>query len=184
MTISISRPVTALLAVITAGVLVVGGYAAHAALADHNPTHVTFSGTTVAGVKIATSKTGASVTGPTWTTVPGSGVSVLVPAGKSRLLTATFGGETQCSGPSLSWCSARIVVRKSGATTPAELNPKSGAGYAMDAGNSTDNWEGHSMDRSGVIGAGSWQVYVQLAGTDGTTFYVEDWHFRVQIFNR
>lgn len=184
MTISISRPVQAVLAVLVAGGLVAGGYAAHAAFADHDPNHVTFSGTTVAGVKIATSRTGASANSPTWTSLPGSGLTVSVPSGKSRLISATFSGETQCAGTGLSWCSVRIVARKSGATTPVEMHPKSGIGAAIDAAGSGDNWEGHAVDRSSVLGAGTWQVYVQLAATENTSLHVEDWHFRVQIFNR
>lgn len=115
-----------------------------------------------------------------FTNLPGALISVTVPAGTSRLITARFTAESRCTGVAGRWCSVRVVV-----FTPAggiiELNPQSGIDYAFDSV-AADNWEGHALERSIRLPAGTYRVVVQRAvSVAGTLLRLDDWHFRVDL---
>jgi hypothetical protein len=115
-----------------------------------------------------------------FTNLPGAVVTVTVPAGASRLITARFTAESRCTGAVGRWCSVRVVV-----FTPAggiiELNPQSGIDFAFDSA-ATDNWEGNALERSIRLPAGTYRVLVQRAvNVAGTAFTLDDWHFRVDL---
>lgn len=115
-----------------------------------------------------------------FTDLPGAVISVTVPAGTTRLIGARFTAESQCTGLTNRYCSVRIVA------TPAsggiiELNPQSGIDYAFDTAGS-DQWEGHALERSIRLPAGTYRVRVQRAvNVAGTVFRLDDWHFRVDL---
>jgi hypothetical protein len=112
--------------------------------------------------------------------LPGAVISVTVPAGATRLVTARFTAESQCTGVAGRWCSVRVVVfTPSGGTV--ELNPQSGIDYAFDSA-SNDNFEGNALERSIRLPAGTYRVVVQRAvSVAGTGFRLDDWHFRVEL---
>lgn len=112
--------------------------------------------------------------------LPGAIISVTVPAGTTRLITARFAAESSCTGTTNRWCSVRIILTNAlGATV--EMNPQSGIDYAFDS-TATDLWEGHAMERSYRVPAGTYRVRVQRAvSVAGTVFRLDDWHFRVDV---
>lgn len=112
--------------------------------------------------------------------LPGAVISVTVPAGTSRLISARFTAESQCTGVAGRWCSVRVVASPaSGAII--ELNPQSGIDYAFDS-TATDQWEGNALERSIRLGPGTYRVRVQRAvSVAGTVFRLDDWHFRVDL---
>lgn len=103
---------------------------------------------------------------------------VVVPNGTSRLITARFTGESQCTGSASSWCSVRILVRNNSTGSLVEMFPRSGSDFAFDAG-STDNWESNSVERVIRLGAGSYSVWVQRRVVNSASFRLDDWTFTV-----
>jgi hypothetical protein len=112
--------------------------------------------------------------------LPGALISVTVPAGTSRLITARFTAESQCTGVAGRYCSLRVVAFNA-AGGFIELNPQAGLDYAFDSV-STDNWEGNALERSIRLGPGTYRIVVQRAvNVAGTLFRLDDWHFRVDL---
>jgi len=70
----------------------------------------------------------------------------------------------------------------------SEGKPASGLDFAFDSvgtGPTDDSLESHSMDRSRVLGAGTWTVRVQYAvSTAATTFRLDDWSLTVERSKR
>ena len=101
-----------------------------------------------------------------------------VPGGTSRLITARFTGESQCTGSASSWCSIRILVRNNSTGSLVEMFPRSGSDFAFDAG-STDNWESNSVERVIRLGGGGYQVWLQRRVVNSASFRLDDWTFTV-----
>ena len=119
-----------------------------------------------------------------WVNVPMAKVQVTVPQGTQRLVKAHFNAETSCSAVGTiidGWCATRVVARKISGSNTIEMHPQAGVNFAIDSG-SDDAWEGHSMDRALLLGAGTWNVWVQgtIQGTDGA-LTIDDWYFEVEV---
>ena len=112
--------------------------------------------------------------------LPGALISVAVPAGTSRLITARFTAESQCTGLAGRYCSVRVVAFTATGGV-IELNPQAGLDYAFDSV-ASDNWEGNALERSIRLGPGTYRIVVQRAvNVAGTLFRLDDWHFRVDL---
>lgn len=128
---------------------------------------------------ISTSSDPVLVAGPnTWQTVPSTAITVTVPRGQRRILTARFNAESLCVAPA-GWCSARVVYSSGGPLT--ELSPDAAADYAFDSDG--DQWSSHSMDRSSAqyLRAGVYRVFVQAQRVNATQFRLDDYHFTVGL---
>jgi hypothetical protein len=105
-----------------------------------------------------------------------------VPTGKTQLVNARFTAESNCTRavPAAGgWCSTRIVAQRIGGAT-VELNPQAGTDYAFDSVG-TDQHEGHAMERSIRLGAGTYVIRVQRAVTNNAiSFRLDDWHLAVE----
>jgi hypothetical protein len=127
----------------------------------------------------------ATVTSSTvFNNVPGAAVVVTVPAGNTQLINARFTAESGCARaiPALGGsCSVRIVAQRFGGAT-VELNPQAGIDYAFDSvANATDRLEGHALERSIRLTAGTYAIRVQRAVTSNAiTFRLDDWHLAVE----
>jgi hypothetical protein len=114
--------------------------------------------------------------------VPGATIVKTVPTGKTQLVNARFTAESNCTRavPAAGgWCSTRIVAQRIGGAT-VELNPQAGIDYAFDSV-ATDQHEGHAMERSIRLGAGTYVIRVQRAVTNNAiSFRLDDWHLAVE----
>ena len=114
--------------------------------------------------------------------VPGATIVKTVPAGKTQLVNARFTAESNCTRavPAAGgWCSTRIVAQRIGGAT-VELNPQAGIDYAFDSV-ATDQHEGHAMERSIRLGAGTYIIRAQRAVTsNAVSFRLDDWHLAVE----
>ena len=110
-----------------------------------------------------------------------SSSAVGVPGGTSRLITARFTSESQCTGNAGSWCSIRILIRNNGTGALAELFPRSGTDFAFDSVGATDHWESHSVERTIRVGPGSYTVLLQRAVVGTANLRVDDWTFTVDV---
>ena len=106
--------------------------------------------------------------------------TVVVPGGTSRLITARFTSESQCTGNAGSWCSIRILIRNNSTGALQELFPRSGIDFAFDSVG-TDLWESHSVERTIRVGAGSYTVLLQRAVVGTANLRVDDWTFTVDV---
>lgn len=192
------RLVKVAVAVAAATALVGTGFVAHAALDDPAtpgggevgaaaaPVHFDAKG--VSAVDVATSDETQGFSGTTWTPVSGSSVTVSVPSGPWRLASASFSGYTACNGAQATYCSVRIVARKTGTTGWTELYPRASLNYAIDSAGppaSPDYWEGHSVDRSKTLSPGVWTVRAEGATSDaGTNLVIGTWHHKVELYVR
>jgi hypothetical protein len=115
--------------------------------------------------------------------LPGAAVTVAVPAGQSRLFSAAFTAESQCAGPNAGFCTVRIIATNVATGGSIELDPAAGVDYAFDsdqAGAAQDLWEGHAMDRSIRLRAGTYRIRVQRRVNNNTiAFRLDDWHLAV-----
>ncbi len=121
-----------------------------------------------------------------WENVPGARVTVSVPAGKTRLITARFSAESYCSIVAVddTWCSIRIMARRAGGSA-VELHPQAGDNFAFDAADG-EPYEGNSLSRSIKLAqGGNWDVWVQgLAYTEAKPsgyMLLDDWHLEVEV---
>jgi hypothetical protein len=129
-----------------------------------------------------------SVTSSTaFTDLPGSGITVTVPAGASQLVNARFTAESRCTRalPLLGGsCSTRIVAQRIGVPfppPPVELSPAAGLDYAFDSVLGGDQREGHAMERSLRLATGTYVIKVQRAvSTSAISFTLDDWHLAVE----
>lgn len=167
-------------AMVTSVGLLAGGVAGGIALADHTDTHRMFTGGGDTGVRVATDSTAFATTAPNvWQHVTGSSLSLTVPSGSIRLVRATFTAESfsQAGG---SWCSVRIVAKKSTSTAFNELYPRAGEEFAFDSSAGGDNWEGNAMKRAIRVGSGSWSFRAQLNAVGGGSCTLDDWYFDIE----
>jgi hypothetical protein len=145
---------------------------------------VTHTGTTSAKIVVVTEVNAQTTSSNSYVDLPGAAVSIVVPAGKFQLVQARFTAESYCFGPnSFNWCTVQIVAVGTAGTT--QMLPDSGTDFAFDAvGTADDAWEGHAMDRSLVLGGGTYVVKAQWAVTDtASTFRLDDWSFTVTQYN-
>lgn len=129
------------------------------------------------------SETGTfSTSSVAWVPVPGATVGIGVPTA-GQLVNARFTAESLCVGPNAGMCRVRIVALT--AAGIIELDPISGATFAFDsdvAGASIDDAEGHAMERSRRLPAGTYQIQVQYSVTNATSvFRLADWHLAVEL---
>jgi hypothetical protein len=116
-----------------------------------------------------------------WLDVPTAAVTVNVPAGTSRLISARYNAESLCGGPG--WCSVRIVyVTPAGATV--ELAPQSGTDFAFDSAGGS--WQAHAIERTArsYVGPGNYSVRVQAQRVAGaTSFRLDDYSTHIELIN-
>jgi hypothetical protein len=141
------------------------------------------AGGPITAVKVARGDSATTTSSTTYVNVPGASRRITVPGGQHALILARFSAESECStGPPGSTCSVRILIGGS------EGKPASGLDFAFDSvgtGPTDDASESHSMDRSRVLGAGTWAVRVQYAvSTAATTFRLDDWSLTVERSKR
>jgi hypothetical protein len=142
---------------------------------------VTHSGGAVVKVTVVTETNSQSTSFAGFVDLPGAKVTITVPAGAKQLVQARFVGESGCmpiAGDNF-WCSIQIVAVKASTTT--RMLPDSGGDAAFDSVTGTqDNWEGHAVERSVVLPAGTYTVKVQWMVNDPfLTFSLDDWSFAV-----
>lgn len=132
--------------------------------------------------KIATGDEWQTVTGGTlWEDVYGAALTVHVPAGGARLVTAHFSAESYCTAAS--WCAMRIVARRGADGPSVELYPRGGSGFAFDDDeNGSEIYEANAFDRSIRLGSsGTWTVWAQARAVGGDYVYLDDWYFEVDV---
>jgi hypothetical protein len=169
------KPKKFLVAVPVAALLVGGGTAAAALTGS------------AGGAQIQVQNRGqdlASLTSsPTFVDLPGAAVVTSVPGGRTQLITARFTAESSCQRalPALGgWCSVRIVAQRVGGAA-VELSPAAGLDYALDSVRGADQFEGHAMERSIRLPAGTYVIRAQRAVTSpAITFRLDDWHLAVE----
>ncbi|MDQ3890332.1 MAG: hypothetical protein M3312_07240 [Actinomycetota bacterium] len=132
-------------------------------------------------VKVVRSNEATATRSTTYVTVPGATTWIHVPAGQTALILARFSAESGCNGGLHGTrCSIRILI---GGGVGA---PRTGRGFAFDTDTArNDGLESHSMDRSRVLGSGTYRVRVQYAVTDSLTrFRLDDWSLTVERSRR
>jgi hypothetical protein len=163
--------------------LVVGGVVAASALGAGTASAVVsgFNGAAQTQHLVRTETEASTFAGSTFGNIPGAAATVRVPSRQSRLITARFTAESQCSG-SFGWCSVRFVARNSATGSVVVLHPRSDIDFAFDTVSSDDLWESHSVARVIRLGAGSWTVRAQQATTsDAVTARYDDWTMEVDV---
>jgi hypothetical protein len=114
--------------------------------------------------------------------IPNATVKVTVPPGELGLILARYSAESKCSGAK--WCSVRIrIIHPGGAIR--EMAPAAGLDFAFDSPSAfpNDSPESHSMDRSVVVGPGTYTVRTQaviVGGVGGASFTLDDWSLTVE----
>lgn len=153
------------------------------------PADVTgFSGKGSVAMKAATSTAGQSFSGTEWIEVTGSALSVGVPSGSQRTVSALFSGESTCSSASatVAGCAVRIVAKKSGSSTVYEFYPKNEGGVPFfdSVGAQPDRWETHTALRIRTLGSGVWRIAAQAKTTQpsGTTLVLTGWAHQVEVY--
>ena len=181
-----SRAATATIAAVASVGLFMGGMAFAGGGGDPA---VKFSGGSQVQSKVATSGLGFDVSGYNiWRSVPDARLTVNVPAGATRLITARFSAESDCSvdaGVSQDWCGMRIMAKKAGGQA-MELYPRVGHEYAFDSDDSgQERWESNSFNRSIKLQSGSWDIWVQAQNYASAKavggFFIDDFHFEVEV---
>jgi hypothetical protein len=122
-----------------------------------------------------------------WTDLPGAttyaGPVVTVPAATTQLVNARFTAESDCSGDNAAGdgCLVRILAVPA-AGAPIELSPRSGRDFAFDSVPVRQDYkEAHAMERSAVLGEGSWTFKVQYAVSNmAAVFDLDDWHLAIE----
>jgi hypothetical protein len=192
--------VTAALVVLATGVLVASGQEAPAGAqrgepqlaasgsrqVDAPPADLSLANTggVVTKVNVVTETNAQSTNSTTFVNLPGGNTGVSVPIGESALILARFSAESACSGGTgAQWCSVRILIGG------VEANPVVGLDFAFDSTNNGSetpfSWESHSVDRSRIVGPGTYTVQVQWAVTSSATaFRLDDWSLTVERAQR
>ena len=158
-------------AALATAVAALTGLAARSALAGS--VTVTKTAGAVVNVKALGSTDSTSVIGFSgWTDLPGSATVIAVPAGHTMLVNARFTAETACYGSS-SICPIQVLI----GGVPA--GPANGSNVDFDSSEggteSSASWEAHSIDRSLILGPGSYPVKVQALAFAGATFELRNW---------
>ena len=109
---------------------------------------------------------------------------MVVPAQTTQLVNARFTAESFCDADNGAGdaCSVRILaVPAAGASI--EMNPASGRDFAFDSvPDRQDYHEAHAMERSLVLGPGTWTFKVQYSVSNNMVdnFTLDDWHLAVE----
>lgn len=124
--------------------------------------------------RLPTSFTSTSFTQLTATT------PLAIPAGQSGFLVVTFTGESECTGPSSSWCSVQLTCD----TIP--LEPASGTDFAFSSGGQEERVSASMVGRSDVVAGGtSHACAVESAVVAGATEHVlDDWTLTVEFWRQ
>jgi hypothetical protein len=117
----------------------------------------------------------------TWTNVPSASVTVTIPAGTRRLISARFNAESLCTGPG--WCSVRVIYVRASNGATAELGPQSGTDFAFDSAGGS--WEAHAIERTSTtfLPAGTYSVRVQAQRVGSSSFRLDDYLTNVSLIN-
>ena len=117
----------------------------------------------------------------TWTNVPSASVTVTIPAGTRRLISARFNAESLCTGSG--WCSVRVIYVRAADGATAELGPQSGTDFAFDSAGGS--WEAHAIERTstGFLPAGTYSVRVQAQRVNSSQFRLDDYLTNVALIN-
>jgi hypothetical protein len=147
------------------------GLAARSALAES--VMVTKTAGAVVNVKALGSTDTVTVVGSSgWQDVPGSATAIAVPAGYKMLVNTRFTAESACFGAS-SICPAQVLIGGVAA------GPANGSNVDFDSteGGTESNasWEAHSIDRSLILGPGTYLVKAQVLAFAGATFQLRNW---------
>lgn len=144
------------------------------------PSPSTVSGKSIKAVKVVRNAVPVTTQSTAFADVPGAKTTIRVPDGQRALILARFSAESLCTDSTNAfkgWCGLRIYIGN------AEGEPSDasdlGTPYAFDsdssdatAGGGSEDWyEGNSMDRSRVVGAGLYTVKVQAAVLDPSIFF-------------
>ncbi len=169
-----------ILVAVVAAMLVVGSGVAVAFVAK-------LSGGAINQVRVAQSLATTTTTSQSLVNLPGASVKISVPSGQKGLILARFSAESTCyntagNANTGDWCHATILAVKDGTGTVTKLGPNDGINFAFDDAEATDySWEAHAIDRSVVLGPGTYTVKVQYATTSSTTeFWLDDWQLTVE----
>jgi hypothetical protein len=143
---------------------------------------VTHTGKAVNQITVVTENNVSSTSSTSFADLPGASASIRVPAGKTQLVQVRFSAESTCFGNiGLAWCSIRILA------DGVEMLPNVGSDFAFDSDGLdanglplTDYFEGHSMDRTVVLGPGTHTIELQWCVTNsGLSFQLDDWTLTV-----
>jgi hypothetical protein len=142
---------------------------------------VTLSGGGLVSRHVKTQTEGAAHSGKSFVSLPGAFQVITIPTGFSQLVQARFTAESQCSGPSGSYCAVRIIAFNANTRASVELHPQVGINHVFHRA-ASDLFESHSIARAGRLGAGTYSIIVQRATTlDAMTFVLDDWIFEVDL---
>jgi hypothetical protein len=162
--------------------LVGGGVAGGIAYANHESTHKTFSGGGVIAVRVATDVIPFNTSvGTAWANLPGSALRYTIPAGKHRLIRASFTAESFVLGEGVPTCGVRVTANKVGSATLVEFHPRAGGEFAFDSKEDGLGWEANAIERAQVLGAGTWTFRFQATTPLGGTCYLDDWYFDIEV---
>lgn len=160
---------------VLASLLVVGSVPAFA-------TRQTFSGKSVAAVTVVTESADSFLNSTSYQNLPGATATITVPAGKVQLVQATYFAESTCvSTFHPHFCSVRILA------DGTEMSPsalEAAVEFAFDGSAADDFREGHSMQRSILLGPGTHTIQVQVAvsaSDDG--IFLDDWSLTITQYN-
>jgi hypothetical protein len=138
-------------------------------------------GAGVAKITVVTETDAQSTSSTSWVDVPGATVDITVPSSKTQLVNVRFSGESACFASSLpgAWCSLRILANLS------QMSPRSDSDFALDSsGAANDFWEAHAMERTAILGPGTYTITVQWRVTDpNVAFQLDDWTMAVTQHN-
>jgi hypothetical protein len=106
--------------------------------------------------------------------------SITVPAGTKAIILARFSAESACSGGS-GYCSIRIRI----GGEDGQPVPTGAEFFAFDSSDGDtetgSSWESHAMERSRVLGPGTYVVRVQAAVSDAAlSFRLDDANLTVE----
>lgn len=170
--IRISIAVTAAVALLGTAFAVGHAVAASPDRAEAPAADVVFTGKGVVAAKVATSNGLSSSTSQTFTAIPGASTTISVPSGTSRLVVATFGAESSCSGSGTGICVVKLVARKTTSTAVSEMDPtQGGSGIFFDFNADPDGpcCKALSITRAKYLSAGTWQISALRKTTNSTT---------------
>ena len=111
----------------------------------------------------------------------GPETTIRVPAGTRAIILARFSAESSCSGAADGWCSVRIRIGGVDGL-PVPTGAEFFAFDSADDGTETSSsWESHAIERSRVLGPGTYVVRVQAAVSDAAlTFRLDDMNLTVE----
>jgi hypothetical protein len=139
---------------------------------------VRHTGKAITNVTVVTETNLLTTNSTSFVNLPGGAVTIVVPAGNSQLVQATFSSESYCfwyDGAAYQYCLMQILA------DGIEMLPASGGGFVFDTNGQTDDgWEAHAMARTIVLGPGTHIIRVQWAVSDpGLNLALNNWTLTV-----